>query len=87
MRTAHPAVTGTVTSADGTAIAYERAGSGPALILVDCAGRSRALSSFGGLVGPLAAGLTVYHCDRRGRGGVRTPPPTPCNGRWRTSPR
>ena len=74
MRTAHPAVTGTVTSADGTTIAYERAGSGPALILVDCAGRSRAWSSFGGLIGPLAAGLAVYHYDRRGRGSTDTAP-------------
>jgi pimeloyl-ACP methyl ester carboxylesterase len=58
----------TVTSKDGTAIAYDRVGSGPALILVDAAGHYRALSSFGGLIGLLAAHFTVYHYDRRGRG-------------------
>jgi hypothetical protein len=31
-------VTGKVTSADGTSIAFERAGDGPALIAVDAAG-------------------------------------------------
>jgi pimeloyl-ACP methyl ester carboxylesterase len=46
-----------------------RAGAGPALILVDAAGRSRELGSFGGLIGRLAADFTVYHYDRRGRGG------------------
>jgi pimeloyl-ACP methyl ester carboxylesterase len=63
-----PTTSKTVTSKDGTSIAYERAGSGPALILVDAAGHYRALSSFGGLIGLLAADFTVYHYDRRGRG-------------------
>jgi pimeloyl-ACP methyl ester carboxylesterase len=61
-----------VTSTDGTPIAYDRQGSGPAVILVG-----------GGLVGPvtgwagrwenaplpseLAARFTVYSYDRRGR--------------------
>lgn len=58
----------TVTSKDGTSLAYERAGAGPALILIDAAGHYRELSSFGGLIGPLAADFTVYHYDRRGRG-------------------
>jgi pimeloyl-ACP methyl ester carboxylesterase len=58
----------TVKSSDGTAIAFERAGSGPPLILVDAAGHYRAFSSFDGLVGRLAAAFTVYHYDRRGRG-------------------
>jgi pimeloyl-ACP methyl ester carboxylesterase len=58
-----------VTSRDGTSIAYERAGAGPALILVDAAGHYRELSSFGGLIDPLAGDFTVYHYDRRGRGG------------------
>jgi pimeloyl-ACP methyl ester carboxylesterase len=57
-----------VTSKDGTSIAYEKAGTGPALILVDAAGRYREFSSFGGLIGLLAADFTVYHYDRRGRG-------------------
>jgi pimeloyl-ACP methyl ester carboxylesterase len=58
-----------VESADGTSIAFERAGSGPPLILVGgafCDHRARAA----GL--PLAAGLiskfTVFCYDRRGRG-------------------
>jgi hypothetical protein len=58
----------TVKSSDGTAIAFERTGSGPPLILVDAAGHYRAFSSFDGLVGRLAAAFTVYHYDRRGRG-------------------
>jgi pimeloyl-ACP methyl ester carboxylesterase len=57
-----------VTSKDGTSIAYQRAGTGPALILIDAAGHYRELSSFGGLIGLLAADFTVYRYDRRGRG-------------------
>lgn len=41
----------------------------PALILVDAAGHYRDLSLFGGLIGRLAADFSVYHFDRRGRGG------------------
>ncbi|MEH1029290.1 alpha/beta hydrolase [Micromonospora profundi] len=63
-----PTTSRTVTSRDGTSIAYEQAGSGPALILVDAAGHYRGLSSFGGLIDLLAANFTVYHYDRRGRG-------------------
>jgi pimeloyl-ACP methyl ester carboxylesterase len=66
--TSDPTTSKAVTSKDGTSIAYEQAGSGPALILVDAAGHYRALSSFGGLIGLLAADFTVYHYDRRGRG-------------------
>jgi alpha-beta hydrolase superfamily lysophospholipase len=69
MATSEPGNAGTVTSADGTAIAYERAGAGPAVVLVDCAGHYRELSSFDGLIGPLAQHFTVYQYDRRGRGG------------------
>jgi pimeloyl-ACP methyl ester carboxylesterase len=59
----------TVTSRDdGTAIAYERAGTGPPLILVEAAGHYRAFSSFDGLMPLLAADFTVYRYDRRGRG-------------------
>jgi pimeloyl-ACP methyl ester carboxylesterase len=58
----------TVKSADGTTIAYERSGSGPAVILVDGAMCHRA----GGPMRPLAAALsgdfTVIAYDRRGRG-------------------
>jgi pimeloyl-ACP methyl ester carboxylesterase len=65
----------TVTSEDGTSIAYERMGTGPALILVDAAGHYRGFSSFGGLIGLLAADFTVYHYDRRGRGESRDTAP------------
>jgi pimeloyl-ACP methyl ester carboxylesterase len=58
----------TVTSRDGTGIAYERAGTGPPLILVEAAGHYRAFSSFDGLMPLLAADFTVYRYDRRGRG-------------------
>jgi pimeloyl-ACP methyl ester carboxylesterase len=58
----------TVTSSDGSTIAFTRTGHGPAVILVDGALSYRA----GGLSGPLAERLqphfTVYTYDRRGRG-------------------
>ena len=57
-----------VTSTDGTVIAYERTGQGPALILIDAAGHYREFTSFGGLIDLLAPKFTVYHYDRRGRG-------------------
>jgi pimeloyl-ACP methyl ester carboxylesterase len=58
----------TVTSADGTMIAYERTGHGPALILIDAAGHYRGFTSFAGLIDLLTSTFTVYHYDRRGRG-------------------
>src|SRR5690242_18663584 len=65
----------TVSSADGTTIAYERTGSGPALVLVDGGMCHRA----GGPMRPLAARLrdsfTVYAYDRRGRGESSDTPP------------
>ncbi|GAA1618557.1 alpha/beta hydrolase [Kribbella sancticallisti] len=64
-----------VTSADGTSIAYERTGSGPALILVDAALHYRAFSSFEGLIGLLKQHFTVFHYDRRGRGDSADTPP------------
>jgi alpha-beta hydrolase superfamily lysophospholipase len=65
----------TVRSADGTSIAFERAGAGPALVLVDAAGHYRDFSSFTGLVGLLATEFTVYQYDRRGRGASGDLPP------------
>jgi pimeloyl-ACP methyl ester carboxylesterase len=59
----------TVRSADGTVIAFERTGHGPAVILVEAAGHYRRFSSFDGLSKLLAADFTVYTYDRRGRGG------------------
>jgi pimeloyl-ACP methyl ester carboxylesterase len=61
-------VQSSVRSKDGTTIAYERSGSGPALILVDAAGHYREFSSFRGLIKLLNSDFTVYHYDRRGRG-------------------
>lgn len=55
-----------VQSADGVLIAFERSGSGPALILVTGAFNNRASSR--SLASVLAADFTVYAFDRRGRG-------------------
>ena len=57
-----------VTSKDGTRIAVDRYGSGPAVILVDGAMCSRAFGPMPALAKTLASQLTVYHYDRRGRG-------------------
>ena len=57
-----------VRSKDGTAIAYERFGSGPALILVDGALCSRAFGPSPKLAPLLAQHFTVFAYDRRGRG-------------------
>ncbi len=56
----------TVTSQDGTPIAFDREGSGPALILVTGAIARRADAA--ALAGKLAPHFTVYSYDRRGRG-------------------
>src|SRR5262249_37615942 len=58
----------TVTSNDGTKIAYTRQGSGSAIILVDGAFGSRAFGPIPGLVPLLAENFTAVHYDRRGRG-------------------
>jgi pimeloyl-ACP methyl ester carboxylesterase len=57
-----------VTSKDGTAIAYDRVGDGPPLILVDGALCSRAFGPMPKLAPLLAQKFTVYFYDRRGRG-------------------
>jgi pimeloyl-ACP methyl ester carboxylesterase len=58
-----------VTSRDGTAIAYERMGQGPPLILVGGAlNDHRAAASGLPLAQLLAPNFTVYSYDRRGRG-------------------
>ena len=57
-----------VTSADGTRIAYETVGSGPALIVVDGAMCHRGLGPARDLGAALADSYTVYLYDRRGRG-------------------
>lgn len=57
-----------VISKDGTPIAFDRFGSGPALILVDGAMCSRGFGPMPPLAKALASEFTVYHYDRRGRG-------------------
>jgi pimeloyl-ACP methyl ester carboxylesterase len=57
-----------VTSSDGTTIAFERSGAGPALIAVDAAGSYRDFRPLRPPVELLAAHFTVYLYDRRGRG-------------------
>ena len=58
----------TVTSRDGTAIAYQRCGTGPAVILVDGALCSRTFGPMPKLSAKLAAQFSVITYDRRGRG-------------------
>jgi pimeloyl-ACP methyl ester carboxylesterase len=58
----------TVTSKDGTQIAFEKIGQGPAVILVDGALCYRAHWGQGPLAQALATHFTVYTFDRRGRG-------------------
>ncbi|MPZ29152.1 MAG: alpha/beta fold hydrolase [Micromonosporaceae bacterium] len=58
-----------VRSADGTTIAGERSGAGPALVFVDAAGGYSGFGSLRSLAEMLAADFTVYTYDRRGRGG------------------
>ncbi len=56
------------TSKDGTRIAYESVGSGPALVLVDGAMNSRNFGAAKDVAKALADSYTVYWYDRRGRG-------------------
>jgi pimeloyl-ACP methyl ester carboxylesterase len=65
----------TVTSKDGTRIAYERRGSGPPLVLVDGAMCSRAFGPSPSLAPLLAPHFTVFYYDRRGRGDSGDTPP------------
>jgi pimeloyl-ACP methyl ester carboxylesterase len=58
----------TVLSKDGTPIAFQRAGSGPAVILIDGALCYRGMGETAALADLLAPHLTVYTYDRRGRG-------------------
>lgn len=62
------AATQTVTSADGTRIAYQKAGSGPPLLIVDGALCYRSFGPAAALASELQQHFTVYTYDRRGRG-------------------
>jgi pimeloyl-ACP methyl ester carboxylesterase len=59
----------TLSSHDGTTIAYDKQGEGPALIMVDGALAVHSSGSGSELAGLLAPRFTVYGFDRRGRGG------------------
>lgn len=56
----------TTSSRDGTAIAYDRMGSGPAVVIVGGGPTTRVAN--GPLAGLLAERFTVFNYDRRGRG-------------------
>jgi pimeloyl-ACP methyl ester carboxylesterase len=62
-----------VTSKDGTTIAFDRLGEGPAVILVS--GGSVDRSSLAALADLLAQRFTVFNYDRRGRGPSGDTPP------------
>ena len=64
-----------VTSRDGTSIAFERYGVGPALVVVDAAGNYSGFRPLAAPVELLAADYTVYVYDRRGRGASTDTPP------------
>ena len=63
----------TVTSRDGTTLAYERLGEGPPVVLVSGGSTDRMANA--GLAAELAAHHTVYNFDRRGRGDSGDTPP------------
>ena len=65
----------TVTSADGTTIAYESSGTGPPVILVDGAMCYRGSGPMRGFAAALEQHFTVYAYDRRGRGESGDTPP------------
>lgn len=67
--------TATVSSADGTEIAYTRLGSGPPLVMIHCVGVSRATSPQPTLPEALAEHFTVFTYDRRGKGQSGNTPP------------
>jgi pimeloyl-ACP methyl ester carboxylesterase len=68
----------TVTSKDGTSIAFDQSGKGPAVILVDGALQYRAFDQgMAQLADLLAPHFTVIHYDRRGRGDSTDPQPYP----------
>ncbi|WP_219825870.1 alpha/beta fold hydrolase [Nonomuraea typhae] len=63
----------TVTSADGTTIAYEKAGSGPAIIVISNVAEDH--TGVAGVAKALSEHFTVISFDRRGRGASGDPQP------------
>jgi pimeloyl-ACP methyl ester carboxylesterase len=63
----------TLTSKDGTTIAYETAGSGPAVVVISTVAEDR--TGVAGIASLLAEHFTVVNFDRRGRGGSGDPQP------------
>src|SRR5215211_4381138 len=63
----------TVTSRDGTTLAYDRLGDGPPVVLVSGGSTDRMANA--GLAAELAAHHSVYNFDRRGRGDSGDTPP------------
>jgi pimeloyl-ACP methyl ester carboxylesterase len=70
-----PSTDGTVTSTDGTRIAWSREGAGPPLVMVECVAASRATSPQPTLPAALAEHFTVFRYDRRGKGDSPTTAP------------
>jgi pimeloyl-ACP methyl ester carboxylesterase len=68
-------MTETARSADGTTIAFERVGAGPAVVCVDAAGAYRDHGPMRPLAAALADAFTVFTYDRRGRGESGDTPP------------
>lgn len=64
-----------VVSKDGTAIAFDRIGEGPPVLLVDGALAYRGFGPSGPLAKVLASRFTVFTYDRRGRGQSSDTPP------------
>jgi pimeloyl-ACP methyl ester carboxylesterase len=59
---------GTVRSADGTQISFERSGSGPPVVMIDPAGGYSGFDNIRGLGALLTDQFTICTYDRRGRG-------------------
>jgi pimeloyl-ACP methyl ester carboxylesterase len=62
-----------VTSADGTTIAYEKSGAGPAIIVISNVAEDR--TGVAGVAEALSRHFTVINFDRRGRGASGDPQP------------
>ena len=67
-RTEHGTEPGVVRSADGTTLAFDRSGEGPAVILVHGAFTDRTHPLVAAVAAHLAPWFTVLNYDRRGRG-------------------